>query len=82
MGLGFESLRVYKKVLSKSGNTFFVIVWAYIILLWFNNGSVEKNFLSATPLRFALNNLIFALKDSAIALDGVSRKFRFIRHFE
>ena len=31
----------------------------------------RKNFLSATPLRFALNNLIFALKDSAIALDAL-----------
>ena len=29
----------------------------------------RKNFLSATPLRFALNNLILALKDSDIALD-------------
>ena len=29
----------------------------------------RKNLLSATPLRFALNSLILALKDSAIAFE-------------
>ena len=31
----------------------------------------KKNFLSATPLRFALKSLILALKDSTIALDDL-----------
>ncbi len=42
--------------------------WGYSYNLAILN---KKNFLSATPLRFALKSLIFALKDSAIALNDL-----------
>lgn len=42
------------------------IQWGYAYSFAMRN---RKNFLSATPLRFALNNLILALNDSAIAFE-------------
>ena len=42
------------------------IYWGYAYSFAMRN---KKNFLAATPLRFALNSLIFALNDSAIAFE-------------
>lgn len=83
-GRGFESHQLHKRSKRSQKTTSLFLLVLIETAVREEDGSVEnqwgyaysfailkrKNFLSATPLRFALKSLIFALQDSAIAFEA------------